>query len=192
MRVLIFEPGFGGHRLTTARRLIQALKALPVDVVVATSPAAPESVEWSVQLHQQLSEVVVDPSVRIVSGTPLQWAWSSLRALQAAWRQHQVDHIIVPVADGIAQFHGISNSLGIFRPPPGVEIEGLMMRGGFGYPESVHRRGEVMRRASAIAALRAPWTSLHHLDPFSASYLLHQSDSMLGHKLREWFRCQMP
>ena len=135
MNVLVFEPDPTGHRFTGVRNLIDGLLALQVRVAVATTAAARATDEYRIQLSP------VEPLVRLLEVPPvsagglrgtLQRRAAFADALAAAARRRSR---LRPVRQRARP------STGALRPlrnpvPPGVEVEGLLMRGSFAYPQT--------------------------------------------------------
>ena len=160
MRALIYEPEHGGHRLDYVRHVALALRDLvPVEIVLGSD--APASTEFAVSLAGVAGELRIHAEVPAVRTSALGRAADKWRAFVAALRRHRPDHVFVPYGDGLAQLHGALPLV-----PRGVEIEGLLMRAAFAYPQPGTRARLTARLSRALAA-RAPWTTVHHLDPLA-------------------------
>ncbi len=156
MRVLVYEPEHGGHRLNYVRHVVLALRDLAsVDVVLGR--AAPSSTEFEVALAPLADHLRIHAEIPPVRTSPLARAADKWRAFVTALRRHRPDHVLVPYGDGLAQLHGALPLV-----PGGVEIEGLLMRGSFAYPGAT-----AAARLSRLLASRAPWSTVHHLDPLA-------------------------
>lgn len=170
MRALVFEADHAGHRLQYVRVLIQALQPLCKEVVFFTGENTVSSVEYRIHLQE------LEPFFRVVTQqyvsreAPFCSALARLQAFQVALRNLKADHVFVPYADGLAQLLGPAKIVDISKVPTDVEIEGIMMRGGFAYPsERVSDRLKGM--ASLIAIRLLPFQVLHQLDPIPFSAL---------------------
>jgi glycosyltransferase involved in cell wall biosynthesis len=161
LRVLVFEPDFGGHHFAYLRLILPAFSELAGSVVLSTTTAALDSPQYQTLLRPLSCRVELDalPPAR---GALLSRSVHNLQSLARAVRRIRPDHVIVPYADGISQL------LGATRPWPlisrDVHLEGLLFRGGFAYPTTSLRR-RAFTRASWTLATRASWSRIHHLDP---------------------------
>lgn len=59
--------------------------------------------------------------------------------------QHRADHVFVAYADGIWQVQVLRSLLSWLRPKPRFQMEGILYRGGFSYPEARGRSAAVKR-----------------------------------------------
>lgn len=170
MRTLIFELDHSGHRLQYVRVLIDALAPLNEEVLFFTSDRVIESDEYKTHLRE------VESSFRVITCPykshtgPLRRALAKVNAFRAALKHHHPDHVFVPYADGLAQLLGIARMVGALDIPAGVEIEGIMMRGGFAYPTD--KWADRLRAWISLAATKMlPFEVLHQLDPIPFSAL---------------------
>ena len=161
MRVLVFEPDFGGHHFDYLRLILPAFSELAGSVVLSTTTAALDSTQYQMLLKPLSCRVEIDPLPSARGGLLLH-SVQNARSLARAVRRVRPDHVLVPYADGISQV------LGATRPWPmisrDVHLEGLMFRGGFAYPATSLRR-RAFTFASWELATRASWSRIHHLDP---------------------------
>jgi len=164
MRVLVFEAGYLGHRLTYLRLMLSAICRLADDVTVALPLDAPQTLQYRTQLASLEGQFHLDAWMPPVAPTLLANALQTARMLLESIRRCNADYVFVPSADGLAQALGLMHRLHIARVPPRVELEGLLLRGSFAY-----KRPGLKRRWAAVAALKAaalgPWSLLHYLDP---------------------------
>lgn len=163
MRVMVYEPDHHGHRLTYARVVIEALLEQGCEVIFTTSEAAPGSTEYQMQIGGLERRIRLDPWLKRATRRSDIMRLRGMRAVAASFWE-SIDrckpaHALVSTADGISQ------ALGIFprRLPPGLEIEGLLMRGKWAYPNKT-LRDRMAAWVSLTTAKRAPWTTLYCLD----------------------------
>jgi glycosyltransferase involved in cell wall biosynthesis len=163
MRVMVYEPEPHGHHLTYARVVIEALLTLGCDVVFTTSELAPTTPEYNIQIRPLESRIRLDATVQRSIGSTdtgrLRGLRTTARSFWAAIERCAPEHVLVPTADGITQ------ALGVFprKPPAGLEIEGLLMRGKWAYPNR-SLRDRLAAWLSLNSARRGPWTTLYCLD----------------------------
>ncbi len=167
MRIMIFEPAYQGHYFVYLSHMLPALIELvgPGNIVLQTSDPAPKSVEFA-NLIQPFTD-----RIDVRTGIANQWeapgaAGTLRRADQLAQsaRDTRADHVIVPCADGLGQ--ALALPRGRFRRfPSGVTSEGLFFQGKFLYPPT-GLADSLRQRVKWALARRAPFTFLHHLDPF--------------------------
>lgn len=177
MRVLIFEPDHGGHRLTMVRNMLAGLLPLTGDIVVTTNQNAPQSAEFAAQLAPLANRIQIDAVLTHIVGSPLAHARHKLRSFRETIRRLQPDHIYVPYADGLTQLLAVARCLGRSPIPRHVESEGLLLRGGFAYPQPNLRsavQSQLSRRLIAIA----PWTIVHYLDPIPFELILQHGGAL--------------
>lgn len=165
MRVLIFEPGHKGHRLVYIKRLLPALSGLGVDVTVAVSRCALDSETYAANLRDWSTSVHIDAWMPlIVRRSPVELLAEQVSLLNKSIARSKCDHVYVPSGSGLSQLLGLAQTLGVSILRKGPEAEALMFSGRFAYPQST-RAMTLQARASIFAAVRSPWTRLHHLDP---------------------------
>lgn len=180
MRVLVFELDHSGHRLQYVRVLIDALSPFCVEVLLFTSDRVIDSDEYKTHLRE------VESSFRVITCPykshtgPLRRALAKVTAFRAALRNHHADHVFVPYADGLAQLLGMVRMVGALDIPAGVEIEGIMMRGGFAYPTD--KWADRIRAWISLAATKMlPFEVLHQLDPIPFSALKKMQGQFNAH-----------
>ena len=174
-RILVFEPSLSGHRSFYLRLLLPALLELSSHVTLVTGRSASESREFHVQLREVVELVRVECSVPPVSGSLVNRGAAMQRYLVDAIARFRPDHVYVPAADHLTQVIGVRR-----RPAwlaQGVEVEALMMRGGFAYPDR-GRRQWIQDRLSLLAVERSPWTILHFVDPIPYEMLRRRGGSI--------------
>lgn len=180
MRTLVFELDHSGHRLQYVRVLIDALKPLCGEVLLFTSDRVIESDEYKTHLHE------IESSFRTITypypGHPnlLLSALAKFTAFRTAIKNHHADHVFVPYADGLAQLLGLARMVRALNVPAGVEIEGIMMRGGFAYPtDSWTQRLRALISLATTTML--PFEVLHQLDPIPFSALKRRGGAFNAH-----------
>ena len=99
--------------------------------------------------------------------------------LMRAIERFRPQHVYVPAADHLTQMMSIRGDRR--RLAGDVEMEGLMMRGGFAYPSRGWRQW-TQDRLSLAAIERSPWTILHYADPIPHEMLLSRGGS-ISHRL---------
>jgi glycosyltransferase involved in cell wall biosynthesis len=167
MRILIFEPDFGGHRYTYIRHLITGLKPLSgIDsITLVISKAGHASDEYETQLKPIEDGINVMPELEVPTGSQLEVAKQRFNALDEAIKRHDADHLYVPSADGLTQVLGARSLLpGGKIIPKHMTTEAAMHRGSFAYPA-----GDLQRKAKIALGFktieRSPWTRIHFVDP---------------------------
>lgn len=180
MRALVFELDHSGHRLQYVRVLIDALKPYCAEVLLFTSDRMIESDEYKTHLQEVESSFRVITCPYIGHGSPLRRALAKFTAFRTALRNLHADHVFVPYADGLAQLLGLAKMVRALNVPAGVEIEGIMMRGGFAYPND--RWAERLRASISLAATTMlPFEVLHQLDPIPFFALKRLGGKFNGH-----------
>jgi len=133
-------------------------------VIFSTTEQAAQSDEFQVHLADLAGHFQVDLFAGSSCGSPLQVAKQKFGLFRQAIQRTRPDHIYVPYADGLTQIMGLTRLFNgdMFRPP--IEAEGLLMRGGFAYPQTGWS-GKIRSQASLALIGLSPWTWVHHLDP---------------------------
>jgi len=163
VHIAIFEPNPEGHRYTYVKRLLPAVVALAERVTFVTSREGVATQEYQAQIKSLEHLCAIDSSISLNRSGP-----GKLRGMATDLRRTatdlSADHVLVPYADRTIQMVGLRHIAGRFSLPPGVELEGLMMRGTFAYnrptlPEAVRARAWLTLTAAA------PFNIVHHTDP---------------------------
>ncbi len=162
MRILLIEHGHSGHRFPNVRLLLPSLCALSGEVTLAIPKSAVGTEEYRSQLASFEGHVDIDAWLPEHS----QWsAWYKPREVLEAVRRSRAEYVFIPHADGYAQAMGLHQILGKQSLHRHTEMEGLLMRGSFAYPQS--GIGASLRvKASMRLVMRGQWDRLHLLDPF--------------------------
>ncbi|HEY2679110.1 MAG TPA: glycosyltransferase [Steroidobacteraceae bacterium] len=178
MRVLIFEPDCGGHRLQYVAAILDALAPLPVSKLLLCQRGIRETEEFSAHLAPLQGGFDIDEGASNTRGMSA-YRTGMLRFLDLykAIARHKPDHVYIPYADGLIQIAGVARALGFSLARPGMEIEALMMRGKFAYdppPSSMRIRLFAKTLAST------PVDIVHHLDPIVYDFLRQRFQAMAG------------
>jgi glycosyltransferase involved in cell wall biosynthesis len=179
MRVLVFAPDSAGHHSNYLRLLLPAVLKLSSDVTVVTVRDARGSPKFESQLEVVADPAQVEYTIPHLSGSLIRQGRMRLRCLAEAVAQFRPDHVLVPSADHLTQVMGLRPSIGRTSLNRGVQMEGLMMRGGFAYVRPGWRQ-RVQDRLSLAAVERAPWTILHYVDPIPYEMLRRRGGSIAG------------
>lgn len=196
MRVLVYEPHYEGHRLHYVATVLPALAEVGADVTVALGAVAPGRPEfdrhlrpWADGTAPGAARVRFDPWMPDAPAGPAASARAQVGWLRESIRRARPDHLLVPGADGLSQMLGLRRVPGAGRlllgpaaVPAGVESEAMLLRGGFAYPQP-GRTGRLKAELSWASAARAPWTTLHHLDPLVVA-AVRRRGGRLGKTLR--------
>jgi glycosyltransferase involved in cell wall biosynthesis len=166
-RALVFENSLSGHRGLYVAALAGELIRLGLQVTLALPDHVTESAEGNAFLPGVLQQAELLPLEKITVSNQSGMAFSKARLglLQKAVNHHRFDRCYVPYADGLAQAWGAALQPSKFFPPD-IRMEGLMMRGGFAYPES-SLKNRLKAQISYRLQQRADWSVLHQLDPIA-------------------------
>lgn len=170
MRVLIFEPGVMGHRLHHVRQMIDAFAELPVEIVAAVAESAPASPEFAAHLSDVDAGVRWDAALRGSQGGFANRASHAVRQLRETIERHRPDRVYVPSGDGLSQMLGAVRMVGLKALPKDVACEAMLLRGTICYPHE-SKKTALKARLSWMTAKRAPWETLHLLDPLVWDYV---------------------
>jgi hypothetical protein len=182
MRVLIFEPDSTGHRLHHVRNILLALQDCSQEITIALGAKAAESPEFSVHLADVSGNVTIDCWMPPFSGDLIKGGLQRAQMLRESIRRSRAQWVYVPYADGLSQLLGARRMLMLPSIPHDVFAEGLMMRGGFAYPQP-SMRSKLAANLSWWSACRAPWTVMHILDPIVYDKIQEQ-----GGRRADWCR----
>lgn len=170
MRVLVFEPGSAGHRLTYVRQILLALKPIPgVEPVIALRTGTPGIDAYAHQIAPH-----IDPASVFEFGTDQQTrskferAGLKSRLFLEAVRETRPDHILVPSADGMAQNIALRPRPRALAEP--VRAEFIMHRGSFAYPADTLRR-RCARKLALLALARTPAQRILFVDVLAEQWL---------------------
>ncbi len=173
MRVLVFEIGFGGHRTTYLRHLLEALARLDCEVILYTSREAWDSSESRINLDPVCDRVQVEASSERTTMDPLGVAREKCRWLEEAGRRFRPDHVFVPTGDGMSEIMAPRRLLRGGRWWRDVEVEVIMHGCRFAYPQSHWRRRQV-DRYSRFALRSAGWARVHFVDVLAYDFVRKQ------------------
>jgi glycosyltransferase involved in cell wall biosynthesis len=161
MRILVIEHSHLGHRFVHLRMLLPALCELSDSVTLAIPKDALDTDEYCSQLARFEGQIEIDawlPSHKHFS------SWRKPAEVRESIRRSGADYVYVPHADGYAQIIGLCRCLCLPTIPKGVELEALVMRGAFVYPQK-DIIASLKAALSMWLVLRGPWSRLHLLDP---------------------------
>ena len=163
--VLVYENSLSGHRGLYVAILAEELIRLGLQVTLALPANALDQTEGQVFLANtmQRCEVLPQACISIANPSGLSFAKAKLSQLVQATKHKQFQRCYVPYADGLTQGWG-AKLLPKQVLPSELPIEGLMMRGGFAYPQpSVRRKWAAL--ISKRLQLRSNLSVIHQLDP---------------------------
>lgn len=179
MHVAIIEPSHSGHRLTHLGLLIAAADRLGVDFTVATSPEAVTCDAWRVQVAPVLGSRPVQTSFVNPAGLGFfEYARRTLACMKQFIKDAKPDHLLIPYADGLSQAAGLARMGGLLRWPRDLETEAQLFRGGFAYRTHPSLKERVNDFGWLTTVAAAPWTTIHHLDPYIAQAMKERSRSL--------------
>src|SRR5688572_307963 len=130
MRVLIFEPYQGGHRLHYVRTMLPGLTEIGARVTIALASNTPSLPDYA--SHLAPLSGLFDPDAWLPPAAPVRALPGLLRE---SIRRTSPDALLVPTADGLAQLVGARRGLPPRVVPRGLWSEVLMLRGSFAYPQ---------------------------------------------------------
>ncbi|MEZ6242641.1 MAG: glycosyltransferase family 4 protein [Phycisphaerales bacterium] len=169
MRILMFEPDAGGHRLTYLRQLLPALDGLgEVSVVVGEQAIGGEAFRHQLgplRDKYRFESVNFEPQGGLVGK-----ARARLEALRVAIGATKPEHIFLPSGDGLAQLLGAPGFGGRGVIPSGVECEAGMHRGSFAYTMG-SRRSRAQNRLGLWALARSPLARVQFVDVMAYEWL---------------------
>lgn len=182
MHCLVFEADHTGHRLNYVRLVAEAACAVGCRVTVVISADAIGSAEYQTHLASMRDRLDLDASCHLLRTSLPAMAQSKQVQLRAAIARHRPDHVFVPYADQLAQLMGLRGIGGDRLGPKDLQIEGLLMRGGFAYP-SAGWPSYLKQQAFYLSLAGYPWTLLHHIDPIVYNYV-QKRGGRLAHMMR--------
>jgi glycosyltransferase involved in cell wall biosynthesis len=167
MRIVIFEPGEGGHRLQYIASMLPGLAGL-ADVTIGLREDVPQMKDFEIflgNLDQYGGRVTIDASVP--AGHPFHWKtqWNRVGALRKIVAKADAQRIYIPSADGFAQILGAGHLIGRRGFPRAVPAEALILRGGFAYLNQQGWRQTLKARVTWWLGAAAPFSLVHLLDP---------------------------
>jgi hypothetical protein len=178
VHIAIFEPRPEGHHYTYIKRLLPAVADLGQQVTLVTSPEGVASPEYHAEIQSLEHLCAVDTSISLNrSGHKVGNFWGLATDLRRIAVDLAADHVLVPYADGMIQMVGFGSITGRFSRLPGVEFEGLMMRGSFAYQRPTLREAVRARTWLALTAA-APFRVVHHTDPIVVGALKRRAPGL--------------
>lgn len=179
MHILIYEPEFGGHRLSGVRVLMESLLELDSKLIssitLASTLQAPESEEFQEQLVHLKDNFHFREVDDFGLGTRsfLQIAFrKSLSFLKLA-KSEEWDQVYVPYGDGMIQVLSFLCFLPGFRLPNSVVSETILMRCTSGY-KNVSKFKQFL---NSLVIRCSPFSKIHFIDPIPYQYIkrVHRS-----------------
>ncbi|MCI0435902.1 MAG: hypothetical protein L0271_20000, partial [Gemmatimonadetes bacterium] len=143
---MFYAPQHTGHHFAFLARMLPGFLDLPMEIVVATTPQALESTEYSRTLAPLAGSLRLVTCCTTVPRKPLRNARHRLRELIHAIRTVQPDHVAVCYADGLWEQALLQTMLGRRPWPRELVVEGWIYRGRFGDPGDRRLRSRVRRR----------------------------------------------
>jgi glycosyltransferase involved in cell wall biosynthesis len=146
MRVVFYEPQHTGHHFAYLARMLPGFIDLPIDIVVATTDEALESVEYAKSLAPFGDAIELVPCCTPGPRAAVPDARHRLRELKETIRITKPDHLAVCFADGIWDQACVATLLGRRPWPPELVVEGWLYRGHFADPGDRRLRSIARRR----------------------------------------------
>jgi glycosyltransferase involved in cell wall biosynthesis len=163
MRVLFYSPNHTGHHFAYLARMMPGFVRLPIEIMVATTPEAMESLEYSKSLLPFAGSLKMLPCCTPAPRHPVRNARHRLHELARAIRMTEPDHVMACYADGLWEQAVLSAMIGRRPWPRELAVEGWIYRGRFA--DSVdHRRKSKLRRWIYARLLRSGLFRRLHLD----------------------------
>jgi glycosyltransferase involved in cell wall biosynthesis len=176
MRILIYCPEHSGHHLQYLHHLLAPVSELASEIAVAVPSEAVDTFWYDHYLAPRADEVRVDASLPAYERTLI----SALRQaahLRRVIRELEPDHVLIPSADGLVDVLAALTVVGVRAVPPGLEVEGLLLRGSFAY-RGGGPLGGLRRRLILALRSRAPLSRIHHLDPIPFAMIIDRGGSL--------------
>ena len=168
-RVMVFETDGGGHRLTYVRHAVRALEALDgVTPVIALGRGARENDAFEHQAGELVKHHGVIEVEYARRGGPLRTAIARRNELLRTIARADIDHVLLPSGDGIAQFLALPGSGAARRVP----VEAVLHRAPFAYTGEARTRGATLNLA---ALARAPIDRAHFVDVLGLEWLIERN-----------------
>ncbi|HWE02709.1 MAG TPA: hypothetical protein VG326_09895 [Tepidisphaeraceae bacterium] len=175
MRVLIAEQAHVGHYYTYVRYLLQAIRAVGAEVVLAVTPQGLASEEFRVHLSGSIDGVEIRPIL-----SPVRFGARGIAAaihnLRRACIELKPDVLYIPSGDWIGQSAGLARMAGFSPVPRHIHSEILINRLSFTYPQ--YRTHPLIRRLSLAALRNSPWNTIHLTDILAFDWLRSLSDGV--------------
>ena len=163
MKLMVFEPGFRGHYLQYAGRILRAAAYPGVDITFVSSAAAVGSEEFRQHIGSLVPKLDIRaPVMHQHEGSVTAFWWQRARGFVEAVRQVRPDHIIIPYADGLIQMLAVQRAMGFGGVLRGIETEAIVLRGSFGY--NAQGAAYAKARVSEFLVARSPVQRLRVLD----------------------------
>lgn len=135
MRALFFEPFHTGHHFAYFARMLPGFLDLPVEVILATTPEAARSPEFTRSLGPYAGRLRVETCCSVPPrGKRIRNGWHRLRDLERSIAALRPNHVAVLYADGLWQVATTRDWMGRRPWSPDLVVEGWHFRGAFAEP----------------------------------------------------------
>ena len=163
MKLLIFEPEGGGHRLTYVRQMLGALEGREnIEPVLLLGEAVTRRDEYPVQIGPWEDRVRVVTRPIVPEADFAHW----IAALTSAIADEKPDRVLIPSADGLAQKLTLSP-----KALAGVEHTDLVVHSA-GFAFSSPTMKQTLKRRLSLALLgRAPGTRVRFVNGLAIDWL---------------------
>lgn len=164
MKLLLIEPGQGGHRPVYVSRILAALESAPIDVTVSVPRETPDDPAWTEALAAARARGEVRADLPTMVGSWPRRTAQKLAGYRRTLREVRPDAVWMPSADGLLQLAAADPRARAV--PRGVELVAGFHRGRFAYPGNAWSVafGELSRRLIERGGAK----SLLFVDPLAA------------------------
>ena len=170
MKVLVFEPNLGGHRLNYVKLLICELGALGVHTVFASTGDAFKSREFEIHLKEVQDSFTRYECPPVPTKNSTASNWQLYRSFMDACKSQKPDHTYVLAGGGLTQLLAIMPNHRKLRVHSTFN-EGIHFGGGFGYEQEASVKKKITSAINRSLTYRAPWNRYLHVDPFQLEAL---------------------
>jgi glycosyltransferase involved in cell wall biosynthesis len=168
MRVLIAEQAHVGHYYTYVRYLLQAVRPLRAEVVLAVTPEGRASEEFQIHLSESVEGVEIRPILHPVR-IGARGIIAAVLNLRRVCNEVRPDVLYIPSGDWIGQSAGLARMAGLSPVPRHIHSECLINRLSFTYPE--YGKSALVQSLSLAALRNSPWTKIHLTDTLAFDWL---------------------
>lgn len=165
-RVMVYEPGYTGHRLNYVRLIIEGCASIGIEPIVVLHEQAKHTSEFSVHLSgieehadiQFVSRISPDAGMMVKQ-------WEEACELSRLVRRLKPHYTYVPVGDGIGQMLGLRH---FFKTLP-TNMETIVFAGRAIAPPP-NLLSSLKYRFFAAALQRVPWNGVHLIAPVTLKW----------------------